>query len=74
MNRWIGFYDKNGVELREFDEVKTKSRDGRTWTGKIVEVDPRLVVSGLHPQFAFKSYNLETWINEQSYASELTII
>jgi len=74
MHDLIGFYDKHGVDIREHDDIKTKSRDGRTWKGKIVEVDPRLVAKGLNPQFAFKSSNLTTWINDQDYASTLEII
>jgi hypothetical protein len=78
----IGFKDRNGKELRNGHLVKTKDRFKNIWYGHIKPVDIKNVIQ--HPflkdghwsrtLYAFKSYNLETWINDYRYASELEII
>jgi len=74
----IGFFDKNGRDIRHGDKVVTKDSKGKTWVGSIVLVDQRGVIrspvveaGGI--QYAFQS-NYGTWINDQGYASELEIL
>lgn len=69
----IGFKDKNGTDLRVGQMVKTYDKTGKVWVGQIVIVDPRKVIKGNNPQYAF-SANYETWISKQEYASTLEII
>ena len=69
-----GFKDKNGKDLFVGDTVRTYDRKGKRWVGKIIVVNPKLVIRGSNPQFAFESKNYATWINNQEYASELEIL
>lgn len=75
----IGFKDKNSKEICLDDNCIIYDSTGKSWCSRIVAVNPKIIASsrivkngGI--QYAFKSSNMEVWINNQKHASKLEII
>ena len=80
MHKFIGFYDKNNMQICNGDTVQTFDKKGRKWIGVVIPEDPSKIIKSTVVenggiQYVFKPpFSYGTWINDQKYASTLEIV